>query len=350
MSTRVVVGMSGGVDSSVAAAVLKQQGYEVVGVSMRLWDDTPAADAEKAAAHLGIPLHVLDFRAEFEKAVIEPFISEYVNGRTPNPCIVCNQYLKFGAMLRAAEQLNAQYAATGHYAVVEREPQSQRYILKQAGASEKDQTYVLYHLTQAQLGRVLFPLGAFPDKAAVRQMAEALQLPAADKPDSQEICFIPDRDYAAFIVRRTGRQPDPGNFVDMDGKVLGRHRGILHYTVGQRKGLGIAFGKPMFVTGICAADNTVILGEKGQEFAKVLYADRLNFIPFDAPEGPFRVMAKVRYSARPAAAWACVVEGRLRVVFDTPQRAIAPGQAVVLYQPDSPIVIGGGTICESAAG
>lgn len=357
MSKRVVIGMSGGVDSSVAAAVLKERGYEVIGVTMRLWDGenltgniaegsccgaSAAEDARRVADRIGIEHYVLDFRKEFSEFVVDYFVDEYVNGRTPNPCIACNKFLKFDAMRKKADMLNADYIATGHYAKIEFDENLKRYILKRANADAKDQTYALYNLTQEQMSGLLLPLGDFKDKQDVRRYAEEHGLVTANKPDSQEICFIPDNDYVSFIKRRIGSLPAEGDFVDLAGNILGRHKGIVNYTVGQRKGLGIAFGKPMFVVRIDAAENKVVLGEQGTEFSDTLYAVRPNFIPFEELNEPIKVMAKVRYSAKPAPCTVSPDDGRLKIEFDAPQRAITPGQAVVMY--DGDMVIGGATI------
>lgn len=358
MAKRVVIGMSGGVDSSAAAACLKEQGYEVIGVTMRLWDGeningsiaestccslSAVEDARYVCAKLGIEYHVLDFRAEFSEHVIDYFVNEYINGRTPNPCIACNKFLKFDAMAKKARILNADYIATGHYAKTEYDEKSGRYLLRRAKAAAKDQTYALYNLSQKQLSNLLLPLGEFESKAEVRKYADSLGLITAAKPDSQEICFVPDNDYVSFIKRHIGTLPKEGNFVSTSGEILGRHKGIVNYTVGQRKGLGIAFGKPMFVVRIDAARSEVVLGEQGSEFSDTLYAEKPNFIPFDTISAPMRVEAKVRYSAKPATATASMEGDRLKLVFDEPQRAITPGQAVVLYNGD--LVLGGATIC-----
>ena len=357
MAERVVIGMSGGVDSSVAAALLKERGYEVIGVTMRLWDGeningcisdstccslSAVEDARRVCDKLDIEYHVLDFRKEFSEKVIDYFTAEYIHGRTPNPCIACNKFLKFDAMAKKAMILNAKYVATGHYARIEKDPSSGRYLLKRAKSDAKDQTYALYNLTQEQLSKTLMPLGDFKDKHEVRKYAESLGLVTAKKPDSQEICFVPDNDYAAFIKRRLGSLPEEGNFVDLKGNILGRHKGIVNYTVGQRKGLGIAFGKPMFVIRIDAARNEIVLGEQGTEFSDTLYAENANFIPFDTIDRPIRAEAKIRYSARPAPGTVSMEGERMKIVFDKPQRAITPGQAVVLYDGDT--VLGGATI------
>ena len=347
---RVVIGMSGGVDSSVAAAYLKEQGYEVIGLTMKLWEgdascSSPSKDAENVAKKLGIEFHILDFQKEFSQFVIDYFINEYINGRTPNPCIACNKFLKFDAMAKAANHLGADYLATGHYAKIKFDEKTGRYLLLKADADSKDQTYVLYNLSQDILSKLLLPLGDFTDKSAVREYAEKHNLLVANKPDSQEICFIPDNDYVSFIKERIGYIPKEGDFVDLDGNILGRHKGIVNYTIGQRKGLGIAFGKPMFVNRIDAENNHIVLGEQGTEFSDTLYAINENFIAFEAINQPIKAFAKVRYSAKPAACTIYPEDSRLKVVFDTPQRAITPGQAVVFY--DGDIVLGGATIIQA---
>lgn len=358
MRKRIVIGMSGGVDSSTAAALLKEQGYEVIGVTMRLWDgeegDTrlddglscslsAVRDARRVASKLGIEHYVFDFRKEFEQNVINYFVDSYRNAKTPNPCIVCNKHIKFGAMLKKAKQLDADLIATGHYARVEQGADG-RYLLRRAACEAKDQTYALYLLSQEQLKAIRMPLGELSGKDEVRGIAENLGLPTASKPDSQEICFVPDNDYASFIERRLGAKSVPGNYIDTDGNILGRHKGIINYTIGQRKGLGIAFGRPMFVTKIDPVTNDITLGEKGTEFSDVLTAENLNFIPFDELKEPIRALAKVRYNSKPALCSVIPSGDRVCVKFDEPQRAITPGQAVVFYDLNYKYVIGGGTI------
>lgn len=345
---KVAIGMSGGVDSSVAAALLQREGYEVIGITMLLCenDGSAARDAKAVCDKLGIKHYTADFKAEFKSNVIDYFVSEYQSGRTPNPCIVCNRFLKFDAMQEFAESLGATKIATGHYARIEYDKKTGRYLLKGAAASKKDQTYALYSLTQKQLSKTLMPLGGVENKDETRAIAEKLGFDTANKADSMEICFVPDDDYVSYIEKLTGKKCPEGDFVDSEGNVLGRHGGIINYTIGQRKGLGVTFGKPMFVTRIDAEKNQVVLGEKGTEFSSELYADKLNFIPFDKLSEPIKVLAKVRYSAKPGKATVSPAgEDLARVVFEEPQRAVTPGQAVVFYDAQNPeTVVGGGII------
>lgn len=344
---KIAIGMSGGVDSSVAAALLKEQGYEVIGITMVLWDNDNSAveDAKRICNRLGIEHFVADFRDEFKKTVMDYFASEYQNGRTPNPCIVCNRFLKFDAMQKFAMSLGADKIATGHYAKVEFDEARGRFLLKGAKSDQKDQTYALYSLTQEQLSKTVMPLGDLENKEETRRLARELGFEVADKADSMEICFVPDGDYAAFIEKHTGVKCPPGDFVDRDGNVLGKHGGIVNYTIGQRKGLGVTFGKPMFVTAIDAKENKVVLGEKGSEFSNALFADSMNYIYFDRLEEPISALVKVRYSAKPAMARIIPTsETCVRVEFEMPQRAVTPGQAVVIYDPENMNVIGGGII------
>jgi tRNA-uridine 2-sulfurtransferase len=354
---KVMLGMSGGVDSSVAAAILLEKGYEVIGVTLKLWQDdnedkeqveggccslSAVDDARRVAQTLGIPYYVLNFKDLFKSKVIDDFVDEYLKGRTPNPCIVCNRYIKFEAMLDKAMSMGIDYIATGHYAKIEYDDISRRYMLKKSVTDLKDQTYALYTLTQKQLARVLMPIGDYP-KDKVREMAREMGLKVANKPDSQEICFVDDNDYGRFIRENTDKKIPEGYFIDTNGKVLGRHKGIIHYTIGQRKGLGIALGRPVFVVGIDIKNNNVILGEGDDVFSKELTAYDTNFITIDNLTEPINVKAKIRYSAKEADAKIYPLEdGRVKVVFDTPQRAVTPGQAVVFYDRD--FVIGGGTI------
>lgn len=348
---RVVVGLSGGVDSSVAAWLLKNQGYEVIGVTMQTWEDTGEdvreqsviRDARKIAKALGIPHHILDFHGEFTECVVRYFAEEYLRGRTPNPCVVCNRKVKWEAMLTAADRLGAEYLATGHYARILRLPNG-RFTVGRAVNDRKDQTYALYGLTQKQLSRTLMPVGMY-EKEQIRQFAEEAQIPVARKPDSQEICFIPDGDYASFIERFSGRKGIPGNFVDREGTVLGQHKGIIHYTIGQRKGLGLAMGRPVFVQKICPETNEVVLGENEDLFVRKVLADHLNFMSVEqlSYEDRMEVTAKIRYNHKgERAVIRRIGDDRLECEFLEPVRAVTPGQALVLYQNDH--ILGGGII------
>ncbi|MCI9531463.1 MAG: tRNA 2-thiouridine(34) synthase MnmA [Lachnospiraceae bacterium] len=353
---RVVVGMSGGVDSSVAAWLLKEQGYEVIGVTMQVWQEEDRAaqeeqggccglsaveDARRVAAMLGIPYYVMNFKSAFKKNVIDYFVGEYIKGRTPNPCIACNRYVKWESLLRRSMEIGADYIATGHYARVVRLPNG-RYALQKSASAAKDQTYALYSLSQSQLSHTLMPVGDYT-KEEIRSMAAKLGLRTAGKPDSQEICFIPDRDYAKFIDQETGRKQEPGNFVDKDGAVLGRHLGITHYTIGQRKGLGLAMGKPVFVTEIRPESNEVVIGSNEDVFGDALSAGQLNFMSIPDLQGEREVVAKIRYNHQGAP---CMIrkigDDKVECRFPEPVRAITPGQAVVFYEGST--VLGGGTI------
>ena len=356
---KIVVGMSGGVDSSVAAWLLKEQGYDVIGVTMQIWQDEEETaleenggccglqavdDARRVAAMLDIPYYVMNFKPQFRHSVIDYFIEEYTCGRTPNPCIACNRYVKWEALLDRSMAIGADGIATGHYARVCRLPNG-RYTLRTCAAGIKDQTYALYSLTQEQLARTLMPVGAYA-KEEIRRMAQDLGLPVASKPDSQDICFVPDGDYASFIEETTGKTFPPGNFVLSDGTVVGRHRGIVHYTVGQRKGLGLSLGRPVFVQEIRPETNEIVVGGGEESLSRFVQADRVNFMAVEDIAEPVRAFAKIRYNHR--GAW-CTVEktgqDRILCTFDEPVRAAAPGQAVVLYEDGC--VLGGGTITGS---
>ncbi len=343
---KVVVGMSGGVDSTVAAYLLHKQGYAVTGATLRMYDgvgtEKAIADAKRVAASIGIFHTVLDCRESFRSCVIGDFIAQYQKGLTPNPCIVCNRMVKERALLDYAKEIGGAHIATGHYARIEKHPKTGRYAIKNSATAAKDQTYALYRLTQEQLSAMLLPIGEYT-KDEVRKIAESIDDFVAQKSESQDICFIPDGDYAAFIARESSLPENPGNFVDMDGRVLGRHKGLIHYTIGQRKGLGISLGKPAFVYGMDAERNEVILSENVALFQTKLYAGDLAYMVYEAFEDGQRFLAKIRYAHQPA--WCTVKmvgEDKLEVVFDEPQRAITPGQSLVLY--DGEFVAGGGFV------
>lgn len=337
---KIAVGLSGGVDSCTAAYLLREQGYEVMGITLRLKQgslaDADIADARRIAEALRIELEVLDLREFFKEKIIEPFVGEYFAARTPNPCIECNGIIKFGAMLDYAVSKGCDALATGHYAKIEQS--GGRFLLKKAD-SVKDQSYFLYRLTQAQLSRAVFPLAGM-DKTQIRAIAESAGLPVAKKHDSQEICFVPNDDYSAYLASLGVTSP-PGDIVDGRGNVLGTHNGIINYTVGQRKGLG-AYGKPMFVTGLDPERNAVVIGENGAQYGIGLVADRLNLIDRDAVTEPFRASVRIRFRAKEQPALIIPEGDGFRAIFDEPQRSITPGQSAVIYDGDT--VVGGGRI------
>lgn len=358
---KVVVGMSGGVDSSVAAWLLKEQGYEVTGVTMQTWQedsrnqDTEAEqssvsccglpaveDARRVAETIGIPHYVMNFRQEFKCHVVDYFVEEYLRGRTPNPCIACNRYVKWEALLKRSLAIGADYIATGHYARIARLPNG-RYTLCRSVTEEKDQTYALYQLTQDQLAHTLMPVGEY-EKSRIRAIAREAGLPVAQKPDSQEICFVPDNDYAGFIERQAGeRLPGPGNFVNARGEILGQHKGISHYTIGQRRGLELAAGERVYVTEIRPDTNEVVIGKNEDIFTEEVFCDRVCFMAIADLQEPRRVMARIRYNHKGEF---CRIEklrdGRVRAIFDRPVRAATPGQSICFY--DGAYVLGGGII------
>lgn len=346
---RVCAAMSGGVDSTGAALLLLQGGYDVFGVTLRLRPDgsgaqdeeADIADARTAAAALGIPHTVLDLRELFQSAVVDRFVSEYVQGRTPNPCLDCNRRIKFGALLDWALEHGADALATGHYAAAAFDGASGRWRLLRGSDPRKDQSYFLYQLTQRQLSRLLLPVGRC-EKSALRALAAEAGLENAHRADSQDICFIPDGNYVEFL-RRRGAELAPGDFVDRSGHVLGRHRGLACYTTGQRKGLGVSAEAPLYVLGKDLESNTVTLGPDSALYVRELTADRLNWIAIPSLDAPLAVTARTRHSQREAAATVePLAGGRVRVVFQEPQRAVTPGQAVVFYSGEA--VVGGGTI------
>ena len=357
MAEKAIIAMSGGVDSSVAALLMKQRGFDCIGATMKLFynedigvekknaccslDDVE--DARSVAYSLGMKYYVFNFTENFKEQVIDRFINAYENGRTPNPCIDCNRYMKFDKLFSRMKELEMDYVVTGHYARTE-QTENGRFLLKKAIDPSKDQSYVLYTLTQAQLAHILFPLGGL-EKSEVRKIAEENGFVNAKKHDSQDICFVPDGSYSGFIERQTGHTYPEGDFTDISGKVLGRHKGIINYTIGQRKGLGISADRPLYVCGIYPDENKVVLGDNADLMHDELIADDVNMISTDRLDKPVRIKAKIRYNQKeqPATAWQ-EENGDLHIKFDEPQRAVTKGQAAVLY--DGDIVVGGGTIKE----
>lgn len=356
MAKKALIAMSGGVDSSVAAYLTQQMGYEATGITLKLFDNDDIGekreksccslddidDARNVCRKIGIPYYVYNFKDSFKETVISRFISAYENGATPNPCIDCNRFIKFEKLMRRAEELDFDFVVTGHYSIIEYNADSGRYLLKKAVDSTKDQSYVLYSLTQYQLSKTLLPLGGMT-KEKTRELADSLHLINARKHDSQDICFVPDGDYAKFIEQYTGRAYPHGEFVDESGKVLGEHKGIIRYTVGQRKGLGLALPHPMYVKEKNLEENRVILCDNEGLFSRELFAKDINLISVDKIDAPMRVKARVRYNQKEQPATVTQLDDdTIYVVFDEPQRAISKGQAVVLY--DGDYVVGGGTI------
>jgi len=346
--------MSGGVDSSSTAAVLKEQGYDVIGITLKLpglgepthgktgcCGITGIEDARRVAFRLGIPFYVLNYEKEFTNTVIAEFCKEYAQGRTPNPCVSCNKIVKLGSLLKKARSLGAEYVATGHYARIKYNKTTKHYELRK-GIDSKDQSYFLYALSQKQLQHIMFPLAGYT-KDEVRQVARRYKLPVAEKPGSQDICFIPDNDYGKFLKERHPELAKPGPVVHISGKVLGEHKGIAFYTLGQRKGLGIAYGEPIYVIALDKKHNKVIVGSKEDTLRKELIADKVNWVSIAEPKRAFRAQTKIRYGPKEALTKIIPLKGkRVRVLFDKPQSAITPGQAVVFYRRD--MVLGGGVI------
>lgn len=351
---KALIAMSGGVDSSVAAFLAKKEGYDCIGCTMKLYYNEDAGiakghtccslsdteDARSVACRLGIPYYVFNFTSDFRDKVINKFICSYENGMTPNPCIDCNRYMKFDKLFQRAEILGCDYVVTGHYAKIEKGKNG--FLLKKADDETKDQSYVLYSMTQKQLAHTLFPLGAMK-KTETRRIADENGFVTANKADSQDICFAPDGDYAKVIEINSGKKPKPGFFTDTYGNILGKHKGIIHYTIGQRKGQGLSFDEPRYVCAIYPKENTVVLGSERELYGTSLVAAEFNWISGKAPEKPIRCNAKIRYRQHESPATASVNhDGTVSIVFVTPQRAITPGQAAVLYDGDA--VLGGGVI------
>ena len=351
---RILVAMSGGVDSSVAAKLLLDAGNECIGCTMKLYNNEDAGvprshtcctlddteDARRVTHRLGMPSYVFNFSHDFKNKLIDKFAACYFYGITPNPCIDCNRYMKFDKLFDRAEILDCDHIATGHYARTEYE--NGRYILKKATDPEKDQSYVLYSMTQAQLAKTLFPLGAM-NKSETREIARKNGFINSDKPDSQDICFVPDGDYAKIAELHAGKKAAEGDFVDLNGKKLGRHKGIIHYTIGQHKGLGLSLPNKMYICRIDAKSNTVVLGSEAELYTKEAFANDFNWISGEAPSSHFRCTAVTRYHKREAGAEVTPIgKNAVKIVFDEPQKAVAPGQAAVLYDGDT--VLGGGTI------
>lgn len=345
---KVLLGMSGGVDSSVSALLLQKQGYEVIGATLELFtksdncDTNANVDERNICALLGIPHYIYNCKEDFKKHVIQDFIDCYANCKTPNPCIECNKYMKFGAMWEKAKELGCNYIATGHYAKIEYSEKYGRWVLKKSNAEKKDQSYVLWNIPKELIEHILFPLSDFHDKEEIRQIARENGLKVAEKPDSEDICFIPDGNYKNFLEKNSNIKQKEGNIVNAKGKILGKHKGLYYYTIGQRKGLGISHKVPLFVIGFNPAKNEVIVGEEKELYKKEIIVTNINLLLVDEIKEPMEVEVKTRYSAKVAKAQIMQNDNELKVTFDEPQRAITPGQSAVFYIGD--IVLGGGKI------
>lgn len=346
---KVVIGMSGGVDSSVAALILKNRGYEVIGVTLDVWQKDniecgkkAKSDAKAVAEKLDIEHHTVDYADKFKENVILPFITEYMEARTPNPCNICNRFVKFTGLLEYAKSIGAKYIATGHYARVEKDNETGRFYISKSKSDKKDQTYALYNLTQEQLSHILMPLGDY-EKEEIRKIAMENGLVNAEKKDSQEICFVPDKDYAAYIAKEVGYTAKEGDFIDRTGKIYGKHKGLIHYTVGQRRGLGLSLKAPMYVLKLDKEKNAVVIGAEKELERDTLVCTKVNWMAIPCLTAPIKVEAKIRYNAKPASATVLPLDsGDAKVVFDAPVKGVAPGQACVFYIGSK--LLGGGEI------
>ena len=341
---KVLLGMSGGVDSSVSALLLKKAGYDVIGVTLELYNsnDNTYEDAKKICDHLGITHFIYDFKNDFKKYVIDDFINCYSNCRTPNPCIECNKYMKFGVMYDKAKELGCDYIATGHYAKTEYSEKYGRWVLEKSNSGKKDQSYVLWNIPKELINKIIFPLSDFESKDDIRKIAKENELKVASKPDSEDICFVPDGNYKNFLENNSNIKPKQGNIVDLQGNVWGKHMGLYNYTIGQRKGLGISNPVPLFVVGFNKEKNEVIVGEEKDLYKKEIIVSNINLLLVDKIENSMRVKVKTRYSSKEADASIMQENNFIKIIFDEPQRAITPGQSAVFYVGD--IVLGGGKI------